>query len=83
MIFQKITIYSHQASKIVLNLTKKRLKTNFKKVLIPEYYKSVGNLFSSLIPILLKKMSTIRKSKNILFCGFGVSLTHSYLKLKK
>lgn len=81
---KKITIYSHQASKIVLNLIKKRLKTNFKKVLFPEYYKNIGNLVSSSIPILLKKkMSTFRKSKNILLCGFGVGLTHSYLKLKK
>lgn len=81
---KKITIYSHQASKIVLNLIKKKLKTNLKKVLFPEYYKNIGNLVSSSIPILLKKqMRSFRKSKNILLCGFGVGLTHSYLKLTK
>lgn len=81
---KKLTIYCHQASKIVLNLIKNKLKSNFKKVLIPEYYKNIGNLVSSSIPILLKKnIIKFRKSKNILLCGFGVGLTHSYLKLKK
>lgn len=81
---KKLTIYCHQASKIVLNLIKKRLNNDFKKVLFPEYYKNIGNLVSSSIPILLRKnIRKFRKSKNILLCGFGVGLTHSYLKLKK
>jgi 3-oxoacyl-[acyl-carrier-protein] synthase-3 len=81
---KKLTIFCHQASKIVLNLIKKKILINNKNILLPEYFKNIGNLVSSTLPILLKKnIKIFNKSKNILLCGFGVGLTHSYLKLKK
>ena len=81
---KKLVIFCHQASKIILNLIKKKILINNKNILLPEYYKNIGNLVSSTLPILLKKnIKIFNKSKNILLCGFGVGLTHSYLKLKK
>lgn len=79
-----LTIFSHQASKIVLNLIKKEtLKIN-KNIEIPFFYENIGNLVSTSIPMLIKKnLKLFKKSKKIIFCGFGVGLTHSYIKLKK
>ncbi len=81
---KKLTIFSHQASKIVLNLIKKEaLKIN-KNIEIPFFYENIGNLVSTSIPMLIKKnLKLFKKSKKIIFCGFGVGLTHSYIKLKK
>ena len=81
---KKITLFSHQASKIVLNIIKSQsLKIN-KDVEIPIYYKNIGNLVSTSIPVLINKnVKLFNKSKKILIFGFGVGLTHSYIKLKK
>ena len=81
---KKITLFSHQASKIVLNIIKSQsLKIN-KDVEIPIYYKNIGNLVSTSIPVLINKnIKLFNKSKKILIFGFGVGLTHSYIKLKK
>ncbi len=81
---KKITLFSHQASKIVLNIIKNHsLKIN-KNIEIPTYYKNIGNLVSTSIPALINKnVKLFNKSKKILIFGFGVGLTHSYIKLKK
>ena len=81
---KKNNTFSHQASKIVLNIIKKQsLKIN-KNVEIPFYYKNIGNLVSTSIPVLINKnIKLFNKSKKILIFGFGVGLTHSYIKIKK
>lgn len=81
---KKIILFSHQASKIVLNLiVKSAFKIN-KNVEIPLFYRNVGNLVSTSIPVLINKnIKLFRRSKKILIAGFGVGLTHSYIKFKK
>ncbi len=81
---KNITLFSHQASKIVLNLLKKEVSNinmNFK---FPTYYENIGNLVSTSIPVLIKKNQKLfNNSKKILIFGFGVGLTHSYIRLRK
>ena len=81
---KNINLFSHQASKIVLNLLKKEVSNinmNFK---FPTYYENIGNLVSTSIPVLIKKNQKLfRNSKKILIFGFGVGLTHSYIRLRK
>ena len=79
-----LTIFSHQASKIVLNLIKKEIIKVNKNIKIPFSYENSGNLVSSSIPLLIKNhFKLFKKSKKIVISGFGVGLTHSYIKLKK
>ena len=78
---QKQCLIVHQAGKIVLDQISRVLN---KKILMPKNYQTFGNLVSTSIPLVLKKnLKKIEKYKNILFCGFGVGLTHSYIKLIK
>ncbi len=81
---KEIVLFSHQASKIVLDIIKKNVLKINKNVKIPLFYENVGNLASTSIPLLISKnLSLFKKSKKILLAGFGVGLTHSYVKLKK
>jgi len=81
---KQITLFSHQASKIVLTLIKNHVLGINKNAKIPLFYENIGNLVSSSIPILIKQnLSLFKRSKKILIFGFGVGLTHSYIKLKK
>ena len=81
---KQITIFSHQASKIVLNLIKNEILKVNKKVLIPLFYENTGNLVSSSIPLLIKdNLKLFKKSRKIIISGFGVGLTHSHIKLSK
>ncbi len=81
---KNLTIFSHQASKIVLNLMKKEILKFNKNIKMPLSYESTGNLVSSSIPLLLKNhFKLLKKSKKIIISGFGVGLTHSHIKLKK
>jgi len=81
---KQLTIFSHQASKIVLNLIKKEVLKVNKNIKIPFFYENIGNLVSSSIPFLIKNhFKLFNKSKKMLIFGFGVGLTHSYIRLKK
>ena len=81
---KNLTIFSHQASKIVLNLMKKEILKFNKNIKMPLSYENTGNLVSSSIPLLLKNhFKLLKKSKKIIISGFGVGLTHSHIKLKK
>ena len=81
---KEIVLYLHQASKIVLDLIEKNVLKINKNVKIPLFYENVGNLASTSIPLLISKnLKLFRKSKKILLAGFGVGLTHSYIKFKK
>ncbi len=77
------TILIHQAGKIVLDLVLKSINKD-KKLFIPTNFKNYGNLISTSIPhVFYKNYKKILSSKSILFCGFGVGLTHSYIKLER
>lgn len=81
---EKITIFFHQASKIVLEKINSSIKKNNYNLIIPSNLKNFGNTVSSSIPILISQNWNIfKKSKNILLVGFGVGLTLSLIKLKK
>ncbi len=55
-----------------------------KKIFIPTNYKNYGNLISTSIPLVFyKNFKKVLSSKSIVLCGFGVGLTHSYMKLEK
>ena len=80
----KIDMYIfHQASKIVLDTLKAKLKINDNKMYTN--VKHVGNTVSSSIPIALKdadKQSLISKNNLILISGFGVGLSWGSCLLK-
>ncbi len=73
----KTTIFCHQAGKIVF----KELVNNLTKdVKIPQNYTNYGNLVSTSIPnLILKNWIYYKKSKKLLFSGFGVGLSQSHL----
>jgi 3-oxoacyl-[acyl-carrier-protein] synthase III len=73
------SLFIHQAGKIVINLIKTKLN---KKIFLPTNYEKYGNLVSTSIPVLISEnLKELKKSKKILFCGFGVGLSISILKL--
>lgn len=81
---KQVTIFSHQASKIVLNLIKNEILKVNKEVRIPLFYENTGNLVSSSIPLLINNnFKLFKKSRKIIISGFGVGLTHSHIKLSK
>lgn len=76
-------IIAHQAGKIVINLIKYSIN-NKKKIFFPTNYRDYGNLISTSIPLILKQnFKRINSLKSIVLCGFGVGLTHSYIKFIK
>ena len=75
------SVFIHQAGKIVYNLIKSKIN---KRIFIPKNFEKFGNLVSSSIPVLLSKnFKSMKKSKKIILCGFGVGLSVSLLKLKR
>ena len=77
------TILIHQAGKVVMDLVLSSINKD-KKIFIPTNYKNYGNLISTSIPLVFyKNFKKVLSSKSIVLCGFGVGLTHSYMKLEK
>jgi 3-oxoacyl-[acyl-carrier-protein] synthase-3 len=73
----------HQAGKIVIDLVVKSIN-NKKNLYIPTNYKNFGNLVSTSIPLVFyQNFKRINSLKEIILCGFGVGLTHSYIKFVK
>jgi 3-oxoacyl-[acyl-carrier-protein] synthase III len=76
-------ILIHQAGKIVIDLFMKSI-ANKKNLYIPCNYKNFGNLVSTSIPLVFyQNFKRINSLKEIILCGFGVGLTHSYIKFVK
>lgn len=76
-------ILIHQAGKIVIDLVLKSIK-NKKNLFIPLNYKTFGNLVSTSIPLIFyNNFKRINSLNEIILCGFGVGLTHSYIKFIK
>lgn len=74
-------IISHQAGKIVIDQIKKKIN---KKIFFPINYKEYGNLVSTSIPLLLKQnLKKFKSMKKVLFCGFGVGLSASFILFHK
>ena len=72
----------HQASKLILESLRDKLKFPKEKFLIDLKF---GNTTSSTIPITLKrsiKSRKIKKGENILLCGFGVGLSCGVTSIK-
>ena len=66
----------HQASKLVLDKLKSKLKIPKEK--FHTNYKSIGNTTSSTIPILLEtlnKKKILKKNDTVMLLGFGVGLS--------
>ena len=80
---KNVTIFSHQASKIVLEKINFQIKKINPKAIIPTNFENIGNTVSSSLPILINQnWSIFKKSKNIVMAGFGVGLSYSFLQLK-
>jgi 3-oxoacyl-[acyl-carrier-protein] synthase III len=76
-------ILIHQAGRIAIDLVVKSTADK-KNLLIPCNYKNFGNLVSTSIPLVFhQNFKRINSLKEIVFCGFGVGLTHSYIKFIK
>jgi 3-oxoacyl-[acyl-carrier-protein] synthase-3 len=76
-------ILLHQAGRIAIDLVVKSTADK-KNLLIPCNYKNFGNLVSTSIPLVFhQNFKRINSLKEIVFCGFGVGLTHSYIKFIK
>jgi 3-oxoacyl-[acyl-carrier-protein] synthase-3 len=76
-------ILLHQAGKIVIDLVMKSIAGK-KNLYIPCNYKNFGNLISTSIPLIFyQNFKRINSLKEIVLCGFGVGLTHSYIKFIK
>ena len=72
----------HQASRVILESLREKLKFPKEKFLIDLKF---GNTTSSTIPITLKrsiKINKIKKGENILLCGFGVGLSCGATSIK-
>ena len=72
----------HQANKFILNSLKQKLGIEDEKFIIDLSY---GNTTSSTIPIALSRLiktNKIKKSDNILLCGFGVGLSWAVTIIK-
>ena len=73
----------HQAGKIVIDLVVKSIN-NKKNLYVPTNYKNFGNLISTSIPLIFyQNFKRINSLKEIILCGFGVGLTHTYIKFVK
>ena len=75
-------IIFHQASKLILDSLRDKLKFSKEKFLIDLKF---GNTTSSTIPITLKrsiKNKKVKKGENILLCGFGVGLSCGVTSIK-
>ncbi len=74
-------ILIHQAGKIVNNLVSNSINKKG-KIFMPTNYRNFGNLVSTSIPLVFyQNFKKINLFNEILLCGFGVGLTHSYIKL--
>ena len=58
-----LTIFSHQASNIILNLIKKEIIKVKKNIKIPFSYENSGNLVSSSIPFLIENILNYLKNQ--------------------
>jgi 3-oxoacyl-[acyl-carrier-protein] synthase-3 len=73
----------HQAGKIVIDLILKSIN-NKKNLYVPTNYQNFGNLISTSIPLIFSQnFKRINSSKEIILCGFGVGITHTYIKFVK